>query len=421
MTNDDFYSEFMDALDGGHVAVRMTTRLLPAGGPQTKVFPPTYIGEKTKSGNIGRYAYEERRVNGNTVRVVLLDSVQSQANRMEHALLDAYKSGRMWFPLVKVSFKVVKELQDIGIQELTSLEVPHRLADAIILYSRNERGQDFIKSDDGVLLESASITNATKIFELSPTALVFGQWLSHGRRGGLGNKFPRTVVSEIVGYNAVEGTKVEGRIDPLPISKEVPVYVKHDGEWTLDENEAEEYNKERDKDEQYKREKAGNIGLGNIPPSFEKEGKKLPGGVTISYAEQVGVLSLIAIRRLRFPISGRESPEINKAARAVLATLALCAMSLQVDQGFDLRSRCLLVPDGGTKWELILRDGSSPIAFTLDSERAIKMFNRAVEEAKAVGFQWPREPLTLTPSGKLCDLIKKSIQVQAGEDIEVAE
>jgi CRISPR-associated protein Csb1 len=414
MTNDDFYSELMDALDGGHVAVRMTTRLLPAGGPQTKVFPPTYIGEKTKSGNIGRYAYEERRVNGNTVRVVLLDSVQSQANRMEHALLDAYKSGRMWFPLVKVSFKGVKELQDIGVQELTSLEVPHRLADAIILYSMNERGQDFIKSDDGVLLESASITNATKIFELSPTALVFGQWLSHGRRGGLGNKFPRTIVSEIVGYNAVEGTKVGGRIDPLPISKNVPVYVKPDGEWTLDDE-------ERDKDAQYKEKKASDIGLGNIPPSFEKEGKKLPGGVTISYAEQVGVLSLIAIRRLRFPVSGRESPEINKAARAVLATLALCAMSLQVDQGFDLRSRCLLVPDGGTKWELILRDGSSPKGFTLDSERAIKMFNRAVEEAKAVGVPWPREPLTLTPSDKLLDLIKKSIQVQAGEDIEAAE
>jgi CRISPR-associated protein Csb1 len=418
MTASDSYSEL---INGDHVAIRMMTRLIPAGGPQTKVFPPTYIGEKTKSGNIGKYAYEDRLVDGRIVKTVLLDSVQSQANRMEQALLKAYKSGEIKLPLVTIKFKSIK---DLGIDQLTSLEVPHRLADAIILYSMNG-DTEFRNSEEGKALEAASIANATPIFKLSPTALIFGQWLSHGQRGGLGNKFPRTIVSEIVGYNAVDGTNVVGRIDPLPISAKVPVYRRPDGEWTLDEDKYNEENKEKEKKgdkNKYNKEKASNIGLGNVAPSSEKEGKKLPGGVTISYAEQVGVLSLIAIRRLRFPdLNGKESPEINKAAHAVLATLALCAMSLQIDQGFDLRSRCFLIPDGGTtKWEFILRDGSSQ-AFSLDSKQAIKMFNRAVEEAKSVGVPWVTEPLTLTPSDKLRDLIKKSIQVQAGEDIEAAE
>jgi CRISPR-associated protein Csb1 len=416
MAASDSYSEL---IDDDHVAIRMTTRLIPAGGPQTKVFPPTYIGEKTKSGNIGKYAYEDRLVDGNIVKTVLLDSVQSQANRMEQALLEAYKSGKIKLPLVTVKFDGIEGL---GIDQLTSLEVPHRLADAIILYSMNG-DTEFRNSKEGKALEAASVANATPIFKLSPTALIFGQWLSHGQRGGLGNKFPRTIVSEIVGYNAVDGTNVVGRIDPLPISAKVPVYMRPDGEWTLDEDKYNEGKKKGKGDKDgYDKVKASNIGLGNVAPSSEKEGKKLPGGVTISYAEQVGVLSLIAIRRLRFPaLNGIESPEINKAAHAVLATLALCAISLQIEQGFNLRSRCFLIPDGGTtKWEFILRDGS-PQAFSLDSKQAIKMFNRAVEEAKSVGVPWVTEPLTLTPSDKLRDLIKKSIQVQAGEDIEAAE
>jgi CRISPR-associated protein Csb1 len=409
MTNGDLYSEIVDALDGTHVGIRETTRLLPAGGSQTKVFPPTYEG--------GRYAYEERLVDGSIVKAVLLDSVQSQANRMEQALLEAHKSGRIRLPLVAIKFSGI---EDLGIDQLTSLEVPHRLADAIILYSMNG-DTEFRHSKEGKALDAASVANATPIFELSPTALIFGQWLSHGQRGGLGNKFPRTVVSEIVGYRAVEGIRVGGRIDPLPISKDVPVYMRPDGEWTLDEDKYNEGKKKGkgDKD-RYDKVKASNIGLGNVPPSFRNKdtGENLAGGVTIDHAEQVGVLSLIAIRKLRFPVDGKETPEVNAAARMVLTTLALCAMSLQADQGFDLRSRCLLAPDGGTKWELIPRDGSSPKAFVLDSGQAVGMFGRAVQEAQALGLPWRKEPLVLTPSVELRELIRKSIQVQAGENIE---
>ena len=63
-------------------AFRLRVKLNGLGGEGDKVFPPTYAG--------GVYAVEDRRIDGKVVRCALLDSVQSQANRMEDALLDAF-------------------------------------------------------------------------------------------------------------------------------------------------------------------------------------------------------------------------------------------------------------------------------------------------------------------------------------------
>ena len=68
---------------GDTVAIRGTAKLEPAGGPGDKVFPPTHsVGDRADT----RYAFEQRRIDGKEVTCVLLDSVQSQANRMEEAL-----------------------------------------------------------------------------------------------------------------------------------------------------------------------------------------------------------------------------------------------------------------------------------------------------------------------------------------------
>jgi CRISPR-associated protein Csb1 len=87
-----------DAVRGKFAAIRRVTRLEPLGD---KVYPPTYEG--------GEYATEARQVrNGDndvqTVETVLLDSVQSQANRMELALLRAIDSGEIKMPLLQVDF-----------------------------------------------------------------------------------------------------------------------------------------------------------------------------------------------------------------------------------------------------------------------------------------------------------------------------
>ena len=70
-------SSLRQAITGSAAALRCRTRLQPAGGEGDKVFPPTYAGAV--------YAIEKRRVPGKDEPVwcVCLDSVQSQANRME--------------------------------------------------------------------------------------------------------------------------------------------------------------------------------------------------------------------------------------------------------------------------------------------------------------------------------------------------
>ena len=84
------------AVAGEYTAIRRVTRMEALG---EKVFPPTYEG--------GEYAEEQRQVRDEkgavqTVETVLLDSVQSQANRMELALLRAYQSGRLKMPMLLV-------------------------------------------------------------------------------------------------------------------------------------------------------------------------------------------------------------------------------------------------------------------------------------------------------------------------------
>src|SRR5690606_16333990 len=89
--------------------------------------------------------------------------------------------------------------------------------------------------DEGRKIILATLRNATPIFELCPTALVYGIWDSTGPKGGLGVKFQRAVVSEIIGIDASLGVKTSSRIDPLGIRlKAGPIYEGNDGEWTTD-------------------------------------------------------------------------------------------------------------------------------------------------------------------------------------------
>jgi CRISPR-associated protein Csb1 len=147
------------------------------------------------------------------VRCVVIDSVQSQANRFEEALLDAYDEDKLSFPLLYVNFDT---LPDVG--RITSLDAPHRIADAIFRESLQD-GTPFRETDEGRAFAAATVRNATALFELCPTALIFGVWDSTGSEGGLGNKFARTLVSEIVGFRVTQGVRTASRIDPTGVEK----------------------------------------------------------------------------------------------------------------------------------------------------------------------------------------------------------
>lgn len=419
------------AMSGSAAAFRCRRILQPAGGPGDKVFPPTYAGAV--------YAVEERRVRTadgeeQVVPCVLLDAVQSSANRMEEALQEAVDAGELALPVIEVRFPDEQLLQPVG--RVTSLQAPHRSADAILRDSLLN-GTPFPGSDVGQRLARCTIQNATALFEYCPTALVFGLWDSTGPRGGLGAKFARALVSEIVGVNASFGIKTSSRIDPLGIRlKAGPVYRSAGGPlgWTLNEEQAAFKEKEPEK---IKDGKPSQVNHGNVTPSFSKygkgaegpdvlqegeqarEGKIAPGGVTVSHAEQSIVLSLPALRRLRFPDGdGKPNPTRDAAARTVLAALGLCASTLATDKGLDLRSRCLLWPEQPAEWELLDTPGSAPKRFVLNHAAAITLLKESVAAAAKHGLTWSGI-ITLTASEPLVELVRKSQELaikEGGED-----
>src|SRR5437016_14060959 len=82
-------------------AVRRRQKLQPVGGKGDKIFPPTYPGEGRNAPP--RHVYERRRLETQDVWCVLIDSVQSQANRLEECLVQAINDG-MPIPHVMVDF-----------------------------------------------------------------------------------------------------------------------------------------------------------------------------------------------------------------------------------------------------------------------------------------------------------------------------
>ena len=383
--------QIKEALAGKAAAFRSVTEYQPAGGPGDKVFPPTYEG--------GSYATEQRYIDGADVSCVLLDSVQSQANRMEMALLDEWESGRAPLPVISVNFTKDDIPQPFRV---TSLEAPHRIVDALLRDSELD-GVMFRQSATGKRLDTLDIRNATALFELCPTALVFGMWDSTGPRGGSGIKFQRTLVSEIIGMHAHQGRKTSSRLDPAQILRSAgPVYRTRDGGWTLEQAEAGEGNS--------RGVRPSEVNHGNIAPSIADDG-----GFTISRALQTTVLSLPALRRLRFPINGG-SPDslVDLAARTALAAQALFAATLVREQGADLRSRCLLFPTAPAVWELLDRPGHQPQEFELPSEQGREIYLQAVQEAQEAGLPWLEREMALKPSRQLAALVRQS-QLLAAE------
>lgn len=402
------------AVAGGAAAIRAVTRLQPAGGPGDKVFPPTYAVDKGV-----KYALEERTIGGERVLTVLLDSVASQANRVEEALYAGWEAGRLHFPVISVDFSGEEGLDDLD--RISTLHAPHRIADAILRDAVDEGGTRFRDTPVGMEYTNASARNATAIYRFCPHALVLGVWDSTGPKGGMGNKIQRALVSEIVGVGVVTGKKTSSRLDPLGVVKGGAVVYHLRGskkDWTLDPDEAE---REAGKAKLFAAKKGEGSATGapsavnhsNVAPTVDE----LAGGVTIDHALQTVVLSLAALRKLRFlqdcagrPLPREERPSAETAARTALAALALAGVTGARAEGYHLRSRSLLVPEGGEGlvFEVLPSEGGEPRRYTLDAAGAAALLKKAHAAAAAQGFPWDREPMVLKPAPKLADLVRKS-------------
>ena len=408
-------STLQQAVAHGSAAIRCHTRLQPAGGKGDKVFPPTYAtGDKATT----RYAFEERRIDGQSVPTVLLDSVASQANRMEESLQAAWEEERLSFPVITVDFTQERDLTDLD--TISVLQAPHRIADALLRDSLDaaDKKTRFRDTHVGKAYTDATIKNATAVYLYCPTALIFGVWDSTGPKGGMGSKFQRALVSEIVGIGATPGVKTASRLDPVGIQANVPVFHGKDDpeDWTANEELA---LKKAGKSVPFSRKGADGKGKpsavnhSNVAPSIEDKA----GGVTIDYAIQTTVLSLPALRKLRFPadaagktLSGKDRLDAETAARTALAALAIAAVVEQRTRGYDLRSRSLLVPEDGQPlgFELVPADGGEGQRYTVSSDAAAALVAEAAAAAAAHGLSWERVPMTLVPAPKLSDLIRES-------------
>ena len=387
----------MEAIIGSAAAFRLTLKLEPVS---PKVFPPTYEG--------GKYATESRRINGQVVPCVLLDSVASQANRMELALNDAWMGSEIELPVVSTDFSAV---ENPGVPKVTSLQAPHRVVDAILrdsTFGTGKKPPKFRESEIGKELDQMSAGYATPLLKYAPHCLVFGMWDSTGPRGGMGIKFARAVVSEIIGVNAVDGKTTRSRIDPLNIRvNSGTLYAAKEGGWTLSESEAA---KEKGKPVKLGKDgKPSEANHGNVTPSISD------GGFTIDYAEQTTVLSLPALRRLRFPPNpgDKSSPEGDNAARTYLAALGLLGATLALDAGYDLRSRCILRAKDAVTWNLLGKPGDADTTFTLDKPAALKLYKDALAAVKAAKLPIHLDEVMLTPSADLVTLVKKSMEIAA--------
>ena len=129
------------------------------------------------------------------------------------------------------------------------------------------------------------------------------------------------------------------------------------------------------------------------------------GGVTLDYAVQNTVLSLAALRRLRFPVNGATTHLADLAARVVIAALGLTAICLLDENGYDLRSRCLLDGKPGA-FEFVGR--GETLGFSLDANAACAMLAEAAVAARSAGLPWNEEPVTLQPSANLSRLVVES-------------
>lgn len=391
-------------------AFRCRRRLQPAGGPGDKVFPPTFAGAV--------YAVEQRRIPGRAdpVTCVVLDTVQSQANRMELALQEALDTDRIKIPVVKVDFSAwspngdkpagEKFIDEVGV--ITSLQAPHRLADAILRDSQTKDGTPFRDSEHGKALNSVSQRNATALYRLCPTALIFGMWDSTGPKRGLGAKFERAMVSEVVGIGSETGDLLRGvRRDPIEASRNVPVSKTSPMDWQIA------------KDPKAKGVEAPSAVNHSSVPYPEQRDRKTDknrfSGVTLEYAEQVTTLSLIVLRRLGFPTGDASSAEANEAGRTVLAALGLTAATLAFESGLALRSRCLIWPEEPMTWELLETPGVEPKKFTLGSAEAVSLLNAAIAAAKIAQLNWLDTGVDLVPQPKLAELIRLS-QLEATKE-----
>ncbi len=280
--------------DAGPAALVLHEHLVSVEGEDGVVFPPTFAASEDKSFR-GGYNIDDH---GGGTNVCLIDSVGSQANRIEPIFArDEYRD---LVPQVTVL---------AGKKSVNLLDAGHRAGDALVRCSalQKELRDAFTADLDG---------NAEPLAKIAPTSLVFGVWDSRDTQC----KRPRLVSSTIRAYD-VKSLHRSAQFNPAT------AYVE-DG--LLDapaDKKATDAQAER--------------GFVHVPASWSHGGVIATGGI-----RRDAVLHLAALRLLRV---GNDAKRTSAVRRYILG-LALTAFTFS-PPGY-LRQGCNLVPDRAKPREL---------------------------------------------------------------------
>ncbi|WP_165772420.1 type I-G CRISPR-associated RAMP protein Csb1/Cas7g [Tepidiforma thermophila] len=377
-------------LQNDDAAIRIRAEYEPQAGTGAKVFPPTYM-----ESNGTRYHFERRwSPEGTPVEVVVLDSYQSQANRCE-AALDRV-ADRLGLPRLLMRFT-----HDGVTIELSNLAAPHRSRDAYFLDSV-VGGTPFLVTPMGKELDQASVDDLTPLLIHVPTDLVYGLWDSHLKNRDLALKLARSYTSEMIGWEPMRGKRAATKGDPLNLPGEDVVDRKA---WRPFETETKKKKEQTGKEE---KDKLNQLGHGMIPAAPNES----IGGVAVRSISRLGVLSLIGLAQLRF-----RDEEINRAGRTALAALALAGDRLAFGgAGIHLRSGSdLVLRSESMEW---VQRGARTEPLELTTDDALQLVDLARERLAAAGVQWSPEPVVLSPSGPLAEVIRNVLTARGLEDAE---
>ena len=132
-------------------------------------------------------------------------------------------------------------------------------------------------------------------------------------------------------------------------------------------------------------------------------------GAVITSALQTSVISLPAIRSLRFQLPDESnSEEVDQAGRQVVVALTLYGLLAQMDAGYSLRSGCDLIPQQEPAIDIIGRTLSDVRTQKVDVGVAGKLLGSSIARARSLGLAWRSETIKTKAHPDLVRLIEQS-------------
>jgi CRISPR-associated protein Csb1 len=348
--------------EGSRVAALVMREWLePVEGKDAVIFPPTYAKpERTREEDW--LGYNIDRFDGGA-NVCLIDSVGSQANRMEPVfkrirLEPIFKRERLDYHDL-----VPQVIIKAGKREIHLLDAGHRAGDAIARFADKAEGASGADSRPlGAILWDAfkawqEFGDAEPLARIAPTSLVFGAWDSRATQA----KLPRIVRSVLRAYNVKTLTRSAQFSTPLHYVDEGLIAE------TLDKGEGEKNPLSQE-------------GFRHSPAAGSHGGVEVMDDIRRDVS-----LNLVALRSLGVKGKPDESPgqvaeRMLKLRRYVLG-LALVALMNRDEQMFNLREGCLLRVARTSGWKIVPFEGKEEEKL-IDHRNALEYAQKAATDFK---------------------------------------